>query len=324
MDARAPAPWAEGLASKRCLDRTPHGRWQAVSQEDSLETSIGVFTSRDRAEEAIKELIEKKVPENEIVFLTGSENEATSMAKELGAYAGGFLGGTVGLSAAVVAATLLVIPGIGPVFALGAGASALMGYLGATAGSKAGKAATQGDAVAPTAGTGAAEDTALFADALKKGRSLIVVRTESRETSKVATEILDRIGMNIQGGGLNKLRHATRQVQDVVIIDCAGRITVGEGNIQLREAIQGLISQGNHRLILNLVELEFIDSAGIGELVRAHTTLRKQGGHLKLLNPHKKVHDLLRATMLTSVFDIHTDEGTAVKSFQTSRSSGAQ
>ncbi len=288
-----------------------------------METSIGVFASRDRAEEAIKELIQKKVPENEIVFLTSSENEATSLAKELGAYAGGFLGGTVGLSAAVVAATLLVIPGIGPVFALGAGASALMGYLGASAGSKVGKAATQGDTTAPTAGTGVSEDIALFAEALKRGRSLVVVRTESQETSKVASEILDRIGMSIQGTGLNKLRHSTRQVQDVIIIDCAGRITVGEGNIQLREAIQGLIGQGKHKLILNLVELEFIDSAGIGELVRAHTTLRKQGGHLKLLNPHKKVHDLLRATMLTSVFDIHTDEGTAVKSFEGARATGA-
>jgi len=288
-----------------------------------METSIGVFGSRDRAEEAIKELIQNKVPENEMVFLTSSENEATSMAKELGAYAGGFLGGTVGLSAAVAAATLLVIPGIGPVFALGAGATALMGYLGAGAGAKVGKTAAQGDTTAPTSGTGASEDTALFAEALKRGRSLVVVRTESQETSKVASEILDRIGMSIQGKGLNKLRHSTRQVEEVIIIDCAGRITVGEGNIQLREAIQALIAQGRNKLILNLVELEFIDSAGIGELVRAHTTLRKQGGHLKLLNPHKKVHDLLRATMLTSVFDIHTDEGTAVKSFDGTRASGA-
>jgi anti-sigma B factor antagonist len=288
-----------------------------------METSIGVFGSRDRAEEAIKELIQKKVPENEIAFLTSSENEATSMAKELGKYAGGFLGGTVGLSAAVAAATLLVIPGIGPVFALGAGASALMGYLGAGAGAKIGKSASKGDSTSPTAGIGASEDVALFAEALKRGRSLIVVRTESRDTSKVASEILDRIGMSIQGTGLNKLRHSTRQVEEVIIIDCAGRITVGEGNIQLREAIQGLIGQGKHKLILNLVELEFIDSAGIGELVRAHTTLRKQGGHLKLLNPHKKVHELLRATMLTSVFEIHTDEGTAVKSFEGARTSGA-
>ena len=288
-----------------------------------METSMGVFATRDRAEEAIKELIAKKVPENEIVFLTGSENEATSMAKELGAYAGGFLGGTVGLSAAVAAATLLIIPGIGPVFALGAGATALMGYLGASAGAKVGETATHGDAMAPTGGTGTTEDTAVFAEALKRGRSVVVVRTESRETSKIASEILDRIGMSIQGHGLNKLRQSTRQVEDVIIIDCAGRITVGEGNIQLREAIQALTAQGKNKLILNLVELEFIDSAGIGEIVRAHTTLRKQGGHLKLLNPHKKVHDLLRATMLTSVFDIHTDEAAAVKSFQSAASTSA-
>jgi anti-sigma B factor antagonist len=288
-----------------------------------METSMGVFATRDRAEEAIKELLEKKVPENEITFLTGSENEATSMAKELGAYAGGFLGGTVGLSAAVAAASLLIIPGIGPVFALGAGATALMGYLGASAGAKVGETATHGGTTAPTGGTGTAEDAALFAEALKRGRSLVVVRTESRETSKIASEILDRIGMSIQGSGLNKLRQSTRQVEDVIIIDCAGRITVGEGNIQLREAIQALAAQGKNKLILNLVELEFIDSAGIGEIVRAHTTLRKQGGHMKLLNPHKKVHDLLRATMLTSVFEIHSDEATAIKSFQSAASTSA-
>jgi len=288
-----------------------------------METSMGVFATRDRAEEAIKELLEKKVPENEIAFLTGSENEATSMAKELGAYAGGFLGGTVGLSAAVAAATLLIIPGIGPIFALGAGATALMGYLGASAGAKVGETATQGDTTAPTGGTGTTEDIALFAEALKRGRSLVVVRTESRETSKIASEILDRIGMSIQGSGLNKLRQSTRQVDDIIIIDCAGRITVGEGNIQLREAIQALAAQGKNKLILNLVELEFIDSAGIGEIVRAHTTLRKQGGHMKLLNPHKKVHDLLRATMLTSVFEIHSDEATAIRSFQSAASTSA-
>jgi anti-sigma B factor antagonist len=289
----------------------------------TMETSMGVFATRDRAEEAIKELLEKKVPENEIAFLTGSENEATSMAKELGAYAGGFLGGTVGLSAAVAAATLLIIPGIGPVFALGAGATALMGYLGASAGAKVGETATKDDTTAPTGGTGTAEDTALFAEALKRGRSVVVVRTESRETSKIASEILDRIGMSIQGSGLNRLRQSSRQVDDIIIIDCAGRITVGEGNIQLREAIQALAAQGKNKLILNLVELEFIDSAGIGEIVRAHTTLRKQGGHMKLLNPHKKVHDLLRATMLTSVFEIHSDEATAIKSFQSAASTSA-
>ena len=99
-----------------------------------METAIGVFASRDHAEEAVKELRERGVPEESIVFLTRSENEAKSIAKELGSFVGGFVGGAAGMTTGVVAATLL-LPGIGTVFALGFGAAALLGLAGAGAGS---------------------------------------------------------------------------------------------------------------------------------------------------------------------------------------------
>ena len=105
-----------------------------------METVIGVFGSRERAEDAVKELLDKHVPKDSIVFLTRSENEAAALATELGAYAGGFIGGAAGLSAGVAAATLFLIPGIGQVFALGVGATALLGFLGSQTGAAAGKA----------------------------------------------------------------------------------------------------------------------------------------------------------------------------------------
>jgi hypothetical protein len=100
-----------------------------------METAIGVFASRDHAEQAVKELRERSVPEESIVFLTRSENEAKTIAQELGAYVGGFMGGAAGVTTGVVAATLL-LPGIGTVFALGIGAAALLTGAGAGAGAR--------------------------------------------------------------------------------------------------------------------------------------------------------------------------------------------
>src|SRR5579884_2428026 len=98
-----------------------------------METAIGVFASRDRAEEAVRELRQRGVPEDSVNYLTRSETEAKTIAKEFGTYVGGFMGGAAGMSAGVLAATLL-LPGIGPVFALGFGAAALLGAAGAGTG----------------------------------------------------------------------------------------------------------------------------------------------------------------------------------------------
>jgi len=99
-----------------------------------METVIGVFASRERAEETVKELLEKSVPQDAIVFLTRSESEAMYLGKTLGAFVGGFVGGGVGVTAGVVATTLFSIPGIGQVFALGVGATAALGLAGVAVG----------------------------------------------------------------------------------------------------------------------------------------------------------------------------------------------
>src|SRR3974390_2175705 len=145
-----------------------------------METAIGVFDSRDRAEEAVRELRGQGVREESIAFLTRSESEAKTIAKELGKFVGGFFGGVAGITSGAAAAAVLV-PGIGGVFAIGIGAAALLAGAGAGAGAGAAVGSATHDARAPkpTKDEKCAEDAAFFREVLKEGRSLIVVRTES-------------------------------------------------------------------------------------------------------------------------------------------------
>ena len=112
------------------------------------------------------------------------------------------------------------------------------------------------------------------------------------------------------------LKTTTRQVDGITIVDCSGRITLGEGSVVLRDAVKDLLSKGQKKILLNLGDVNYIDSSGIGELVSAYTTVKNQGGELKLLNLTKKVHDLLQITKLYTVFDVRDDETTAVKAFR--------
>ena len=109
---------------------------------------------------------------------------------------------------------------------------------------------------------------------------------------------------------------STRQVDGVTVLDMSGRITLGEGSVQLRDAVRDLLSKGQKHILLNLGDVTYIDSSGIGELVSAFTTAKNQGGELKLLNLTRKVHDLLQITKLYTVFDVKDDEAAAVKSFK--------
>jgi anti-sigma B factor antagonist len=108
---------------------------------------------------------------------------------------------------------------------------------------------------------------------------------------------------------------ASREVNGVIILDLSGRITLGEGSVQLRDAIRGLIGQGKKKILLNLGDVNYIDSSGLGELVSAFTTAKNQQADVKLLNLTKKVHDLLQLTKLVTVFDIYDDEASAITSF---------
>jgi anti-sigma B factor antagonist len=109
---------------------------------------------------------------------------------------------------------------------------------------------------------------------------------------------------------------ASREVDGVAVLDLSGRITLGEGSVQIRDAIRDLISKGQKSILLNLAEVNYIDSSGLGELVSAFTTSKNQGADLKLLHLTKKVHDLLQLTKLYTVFDVKDDEASAIASFK--------
>jgi anti-sigma B factor antagonist len=109
---------------------------------------------------------------------------------------------------------------------------------------------------------------------------------------------------------------ASREVDGVTVLELSGRITLGEGSVQLRDAIRDLIGKGQRRILLDLGEVNYIDSSGLGELVSAYTSAKNQGATVKLLKLTKKVHDLLQLTKLYTVFDIYDDEASAIASFK--------
>ncbi|HEX3682044.1 MAG TPA: STAS domain-containing protein [Bryobacteraceae bacterium] len=106
-----------------------------------------------------------------------------------------------------------------------------------------------------------------------------------------------------------------RQVGDVTVIDAAGRITLGEGASAFRDTIRDFANKGNKKLLLNLGDVSYIDSSGIGEMVSGFTTVTNNGGQMKLVGLSKRIKDLLQITKLYTVFDVYDDEAQAVRSF---------
>ena len=102
----------------------------------------------------------------------------------------------------------------------------------------------------------------------------------------------------------------------ITVVDASGRITLGDGSANLRKTIRQLVEEAHCKIVLNLADVDYIDSSGIGELVSAYTAVRSKGGELKLLHLTKKVHDLLQITKLFTVFEVYSDEGSAIRSFQ--------
>ena len=110
-----------------------------------------------------------------------------------------------------------------------------------------------------------------------------------------------------------------RTVGDVVVLDLKGKITLGEGDELLKDKVNSLINQGQRKIVLNLAEVPYLDSAGLGEVVRAYTTVSRQGGSLKLLNLTKRITDLLSITKLLTVFETFDSEKEAVGSFSAAK-----
>jgi anti-sigma B factor antagonist len=109
-----------------------------------------------------------------------------------------------------------------------------------------------------------------------------------------------------------------RTVGDVMVLDVKGKVTLGEGDEMLKDKVNSLVNQGHKKIVLNLAEVPYIDSAGLGEIVRTYTTVSRQGGNLKLLNLTKRITDLLSITKLLTVFETYDSEPDAIRSFSAS------
>ena len=107
----------------------------------------------------------------------------------------------------------------------------------------------------------------------------------------------------------------TRTVGDVHILDCSGKITLGEGTMAVRNTVRETLKNGGKKILLNLGDVNYIDSSGIGELVSSFTTVSNQGGSLRLLNLTKKIQELLAITKLLTVFQVYDSEAAALSSF---------
>ncbi len=112
------------------------------------------------------------------------------------------------------------------------------------------------------------------------------------------------------------IKTSTRQINDVVIVDTIGELRLGEGTDVMRNLVRDLSAQGYKHILLNLRDVRHIDSAGVGELMSCYTSVRNQGGQLKLMNLSKNVHNLLQITKLYTIFEVVDDESAAVASFR--------
>jgi anti-sigma B factor antagonist len=122
---------------------------------------------------------------------------------------------------------------------------------------------------------------------------------------------------NGESKGLDIMQISERSAGDVMIVDVSGKITLGDGgDVMLKDKMQSLIQQGKKKVLLNLGDVSYVDSAGLGEIVQAYATINKGGGALKLLNTTKRIKDLLSITKLLTVFECHDNETDAVKSFK--------
>lgn len=277
-----------------------------------METAIGVFASRDHAEAAVKDLLRHGVPEPAIVFLTRTEGDVTTTGsgQEVAA-----VPGPGKEPAGITSSASMVVPGVGRVFALGARAAGLLGFLGGGSGGAAGARPSSGGPAQPTPEEKCPDDVVFFREVLKQGRSLIVVRTDSPEVARIASRELDCLGLGLRPLSPDKMKAASRQIGNIVVVDISGRITLGEGNVRLREIVLDLLGKGNKRILLNLGEVHYVDSSGMGELVRLCSAIRGQGGEVRLVNPSARVQGLLQMTRLNAVFQIEHNEAAGIASF---------
>jgi len=272
-----------------------------------MKTAVGVFSSVDRAEQAIRALLNNKVPSERITFLTRSEPEATSVGKQLEGQ--GMLQLHTGTPARF---SVLALSGIGPVLVQGPDVSDIFEQPGRT-GLAAGPAEPKNPWRQTSASPGSEDDAAFFRRMLMEGCSVIVVRSESHQVAMAAVEVLDELSLGIRKHAPGKSDVSVRQLPQAAIATFTGKLALDDGCRLLRETVRALLDGGQRRILLNLEQVNFLDSAGLGELVRTHVAARGRGGQLTLVNPSPNVRQLLRLTRVDQVFDIAPDELSAIE-----------
>ena len=272
-----------------------------------MKTAIGVFTDRSRAEEAIRKLLASHVPSERITFLTRSEPEAHSFGKHLAG-----VDNSDQMPALPVRFSVLSIPGIGHVFVQGPEVKGLVEAKASEGGSTSAHQVANDPWRNPSSPVGAEDDVAFFRRVLLDGCSVIMVRSDSNSVATAACEVLDRLSLGIRKTAAGKSGVTLRQIPGAAVATFSGKLALDEGCRLLRETVRALLDAGQIRILLNLERLEFLDSAGLGELVRTHVAVRGRGGQLTLIHPGPNVWQLLRVTKVDQVFDIAHDELSAL------------
>jgi anti-sigma B factor antagonist len=272
-----------------------------------MRTAVGVFTDRDRAEEAIRKLIEHRVPPERITFLTRSASEASSVGKQL-QDVGDPLRGSEGPARFNV----LSITGIGSVLTQGPDVKDLFDQAVTENDAASAAASLNNPGRIASAASVQEDDSAFFRRVLNEGCSVVVVRSDSNLVATAACEVLDRLSLGIRRTAAPKSGVTVRQIPGATVAHFSGKLALDDGCRLLRETIRAFLDSGQQRILLSLERVDFLDSAGLGELVRSHVAVRSRGGHLTLINPAPGVRQLLRVTKVDQVFDIAPDELTAL------------
>ena len=272
-----------------------------------MKTAVGVFSNLNRAEQAIRALLKNKVPAERITFLTRSEPEAASIGKHLEGQ--GMLQLHTGTPARF---SVLSVSGIGPVLVQGPDVADIFEQPGQT-NLASGPSAPNDPRQHTSATAGSEDDAAFFRRMLLEGCSVIVVRSNSHQVAMAAVEVLDELSLGIRKPVPGKSGVSVRQLPQAAVATFTGKLALDDGCRLLRETVRSLLDGGQRTILLNLEQVNYLDSAGLGELVRTHVAARGRGGHLTLVNPSPNVRQLLRLTRVDQVFDIAPDELSAIE-----------
>jgi anti-sigma B factor antagonist len=273
-----------------------------------VDTIVGIFASRESAEEALAHLLGQHIPEDRIVYLTRSEHEARLVSHAISAP-----GPQAASSAGLSIETGSLTPGARPVFALGFGGTASYKLAGPNL-SPAVVASTGESGLFASFLTAGSSDAEFFQRILDEGNSVVIVRTNSSLVAATACKVFDQLALHMKRTGQARGSSVTfRRIPGGAVAEFTGRIALGDGTKLLRESVQNFLNLGYQHILLDLERVDYVDSAGIGELVRSHAAVKACGGNLKLVSPSIGVLRLLQLTKLDKVFDIASDQATALR-----------